>query len=138
MVYYRSYGLFLNIDAIAMAGNLSGFAKSIFAYLNWKSLVFALITILYSVYVFIGKPKERKCKSFVVCLCIALLFYGLDLLFYTGKVFYTRDSRIVQVQKMAEGRNSASMSHYVESSSIIHYLPVMFIYQKYRSDYLES
>ena len=138
LVYFRSYGLFLNVDALSMAGNLSGFTKSILTYLNWKTLVFLLITILFSICVFISKSKEKKYNLFIISLCLAFLFYGLDLLFYTGKVFPTNDSRIVQVKKIAEGRSSASMSHYVESSSIIHYFPIMFIYQKYRTDYLDS
>lgn len=137
-VYFRSYGLFLNIDVIGMAGNLSGFWNSIIAYINWKTLMFLVITILYTIYVIVCKPKERKVIPFFICFVVALLLYGCDLLLYTGKVFYTPESRIVQVKKMAEGKSSASMTHYVESSSILHYLPVMAIYQHFRSEYLES
>ena len=138
MVYFRSYGLFLNVDAISMVGNLSGFVNSILAYINWKTMIFVLITILYAIYVFISNSKEKTYKAFIFSLCMAFLFYGLDLLFYTGRVFPTNECRIVQVKKMADGHSSASMSHYVESSSILHYFPIVFIYQIYRTDYLES
>ena len=140
MVYFRSYGFFLDVDAISMAGNLSGFTKSIIAYINWKPIVFVLITILYAIYVLfiISKPQEKNYRVFVLCLCMAFFFYGLDLLFYTGKVFSSNENRISQVKKIAEGRIPSTMSFYIESSSIIHYVPSMFLFKKYRTDYLES
>lgn len=138
MVYFRSYGFFLDVDVISMAGNLSGFANAIWAYINWKTMFFVLITVLFAIYVFLRKPKEKNYKLFAICLCMAFLSYGFDLLFYTGRVFPTDENRIMQVKKMAEGHSSSSMSYYVESSSIIHYFPIIFIYQKYRTDYLDS
>ncbi|MBR5167929.1 MAG: sulfatase-like hydrolase/transferase [Salinivirgaceae bacterium] len=138
MVYFRSYGFFLDVDAISMVGNLSGFTNSILAYINWKTMFFVLITIFYAILVFFSKPKRINYSFFVLCLCLAFLFYGLDLLFYTGKVFSSNEKRISQVKKIAEGRIPSTMSFYIESSSIIHYVPIMFIFQKYRTDYLDS
>ncbi|MBR3979847.1 MAG: sulfatase-like hydrolase/transferase [Bacteroidales bacterium] len=42
------------------------------------------------------------------------------------------------MKKIAEGRIPSTMSFYIESSSIIHYVPSMFLFKKYRTDYLES
>ena len=137
-VYFRSYGLFLNIDVIAMAGNLSGFENSIMTYINWKTLFFVMITILYSVYVICCSAKDRKPLSFCLWFVVAIILYGADLLSYTGKVFGSPECRIARVKKIAEGKIPSSMTYYVESSSILHYMPVMFVYQHFRSEYLDT
>lgn len=136
-VYFRSYGLFLNIDVIAMADNLSGFENSIMTYINWKTLFFVMITILYSVYVICCSAKDRKPLSFCLWFVVAIILYGADLLSYTGNVFGSPECRVARVKKIAEGKVPSSMTSYVESSSILHYLPVMFVYQHFRSEYLE-
>lgn len=136
LIYFRSYGLFINLDVISMAGNLSGFTSSILAYCNWKIIVFLVLTVVYAICIYcIGESGENK-KYFLFSFLMTFALYGLSYCMYTGKVFPTNERRLVQVKKMAEGESPISMSHYVESSSILHYFPTMFIYQKYRYDFI--
>ena len=47
IVYYRSWGLWMNVQVIKMVDNMSGFWSSVLTLLNWKSFIFLLMTFLY-------------------------------------------------------------------------------------------
>lgn len=137
-IYVRSYGLFLTLDVIAMAGNLSGFTSSILAYVNWKVLIFFGITMMFAIFVWNIRITKRNYHLFLCAFLLTGALVLLEKLTYTGKVFPTHEPRLVQIQKIATGKSSASMSHYVESSSILHYFPTIFIYDAYHTAYLKD
>lgn len=139
-IYYRANGLFLNLDMILIAGNLSGFWTSIITYLNWNVFFLLIVSLLYSFLLLLLKAEfERNVITFCSCFALSILMYGADMLLYDGgKVFSYNDLRLRQLKSMAEGKSHASFTHYVESSSILHLFPSMFIFYIERSAYLKD
>lgn len=75
-IYYRSWGIWMNIEVIKMADNMSGFWSSVWTYtssLNW--LLFAL-TILYALLLYLipATQKKRYWKSFLLVLVLAYCY----------------------------------------------------------------
>lgn len=139
-IYFRSYGLFLTYDVIAMADNLSGFVMSILTYLNWKVSVFFFISIVFAFFLYwrVKDNSKRNILAFSLAIFLAIILLGIDTLTYTGKVFSSQEKRFIQVKNIAEGNSSASMSHYIESSSILHYLPTMVMYKYLQASFLNQ
>lgn len=138
-IYFRSNGLFLSLDMIFIADNLSGFWSSIFAYLNWKVFAFLMISVLYSFFLLYKRVTcERSLVKFFSCLGVTIIMYGTDVLLYDGNIFGHAHYRVRYVKTMAEGKSCATFSNYVESSSILHLFPTMLIFHVERSVYLKE
>lgn len=138
-IYFRANGLFLNIDMIFIADNLSGFWSSILAYLNWKVFVFLFISLLYSFFLLYRRATcERSLVKFFSCLVLSILIYCTDVLLYDGALFGSPDLRVKHVKEMAEGKTCVTFSYYVESSSILHLVPAIAIFHVEKSAYLKE
>ena len=74
--YFRANNLFINVEAMRMAGNLAGFEDSIFALFSPVILISIAITIIYTIILFVfakKKQNNRGWKSFCICICISFL-----------------------------------------------------------------
>lgn len=77
-IYFRSYDSVLDLSAIKMADNMSGYWSSVFYYLQWSDLMCFAITIFYIVFFFLCRRNGKKNIS--VFLVIFVLSYVLNLL----------------------------------------------------------
>ena len=64
LTYFRANNLFLSLDAIRMASNLSGYESAIGQYVDFTTWLFPLSTLVFcgvllALYVFLGKPEKR-------------------------------------------------------------------------------
>lgn len=80
LIYFRANGVFLSFSAIQMASNLQGFEGSIWAYWNWKSTIFIVLTIIYSILIIPIEVKSRLIKPFVFALVLAILLEGISVM----------------------------------------------------------
>lgn len=80
MVYYRSWGAFMNVSVIRMADNMDGFWASVWTYLNWKSVLPLCITIIFTLFIsFWGTSEKKKCRwgAFIGVLILAYCYIPL-------------------------------------------------------------
>lgn len=76
--YYRANGVFLNMDAILMADNMSGFWDSVIVYFSWKSYMPFLISIIYAIIIYtVPKSPKRHWKWFITCIVLCYLFFPI-------------------------------------------------------------
>lgn len=92
VIYFRSNQLLIDVFAFSMASNMEGFWDSILLYLDFKSFVPFLITLFYSIFVFLlhcYKSPRRTIKYSIFCFLFAYLcsFCGIECL----RFWYERD-----------------------------------------------
>lgn len=78
MIYYRAWGIFMNVSVIQMADNMDGFWQSVWTYMNWKVCVPLVVTLVYAIIlVFVPKGRSRRWWVFALLLCIAYCYVPL-------------------------------------------------------------
>ena len=76
LVYYQANECFLDINAILMAYNLSGFESSIKTFINISFVTFPILTIIYTLFLHSSKNlynKKRNYNIFLLILGICIL-----------------------------------------------------------------
>ena len=146
VLYYRQCSLFIDFDVIKMAGNLNGFMSSILTYINWKTIVFVAITVLYCGAMFFVKKNNKplifktSVKGFVIAFVTSLALVVYDFtLGYGSNLMYTNRNKewfdINQFQwgwKVAKGKSLYSdlqRPNFVERGTVFHYFPCLCIYE---------
>ena len=146
IIYFRANDLFLNFETIAMVGNLNGFWSSITAYFNWKILLFAVLTGLYSFFIIKSSPSTNRfwlkfglCHFFVILLIFydSVLGYGSK----KEKVFLS-DFNMMQaallIAKYQSPEDNLVRRSWVESATVFHYFPASLLCQVTKSYYSKN
>lgn len=75
-IYFRANNLFITLDAIMMANNMNGFWSSVILYMNWKALLFPLITIVYALLIYLAPLNiHRHFTSFLITTLLTLVLW---------------------------------------------------------------
>lgn len=77
LVYYRSTMSVIDITAISMVGNMSGFWDSVWFLLSWKDTIFYGLTLLYCIGFYFLNTSQTKWKYSVVAFVVS---YGMTLM----------------------------------------------------------
>lgn len=152
LIYYRANGFFLDMDTIAMAGNMAGFWSSVVTYINWSVYAIVATTILLCAYlVFVSKKKIVGSKNsnwcgFAIGMSIVLVL-GLFNWFcgYKNTKETLPDQNdgwkyncITAVQNVESGNFQMfnwCVSQWVEAQSPMHFFPALAYSCLYRTYY---
>ncbi len=152
LIYFRANGFFLDIDTIAMAGNMDGFWSSVGAYINWSVYVIVATSILLFVYlVFVFKKKiadntNNSWLGFAIGMSVVIVL-GLFNWFCGYK--NTKETSLGQddgwkyncitaVQNVESGNFQMfnwCVSQWVEAQSPMHFFPALAYSGIYRAYY---
>lgn len=152
LIYFRANGFFLDIDTIAMAGNMDGFWSSVVAYINWAVYAIVATSILLFVYlVFVFKKKiadntNNSWRGFAIGMSIVLVlvlfnwFCGYKNTKETlpGQDDGWKYNCITAVQNVESGHFQMfnwSVSQWVEAQSPMHFIPALAYSGIYRIYY---
>jgi len=135
LVYFNVDGLFVDIHAVKLIGNLNGFFSSVATYLDIKVFSFWAITVLYAIYVYRNKQIfiKRNILGFVVCYILIAFIFIFDFLWGYGKENkFTRRNPIQVVYNTFHTDaypTSANKTYMiVERGSIIHSIFTLGVY----------
>lgn len=140
-IYYRANDLFLDTETIMIADNLNGFWSSIVAYLNWKTISFAVVSVL--LYVFLAFTKvdsNRKWKEFTIASAVSVLLFVGD--HFAGYSTYKSTlpenqtgweySAFKSVRQITSGNyffNNFIFSQWFEAQTPLHFFPAILYKQ---------
>ena len=127
ILYFRANNILLTYNAIMMANNLGGVGGSVLMFVNWKSIIFLLLTLVYAIVVLwiaplnVSQPGKR---SFILTVCLLGVTYLCSAL--GGYANYRHLVRSGDVDKTATiqpfigafKQSSADAYRYVEQHSI--------------------
>lgn len=146
-IYYRANDLFLDTETIMIVDNLNGFWSSIATYLNWKSLLFFVLTILLCVFLaFVNVKNERNWKHFGIATAISVIlflgdhFAGYSTYKTTTQVDYWKYSAFKVVWRMSSGNyfyDNWVRSQWVEAQTPLHFFPT-FLYKQICDKYYKK
>lgn len=64
LIYYRAWGIWMNVETMRMADNMDGFWGSVWAYMNWTTTIYVALTIVYGcvlgVLCYLWKQKKNE------------------------------------------------------------------------------
>ena len=135
LIYYRANDLFLDVETIMIADNLSGFGRSISTYVNWKAPTFLILTILFSCFLACATVKNnRQWKGFVVASVVSVALFLGD--HFAGYSTYKTTpgaepwmySSFKTVYEMSSGRFYYSnwvRKQWVEGQTPLHFVPAL-------------
>ena len=139
IIYYRAYGFFLDFETIGMAGNMSGFWGAILTYINWKTYIFIVLLLLYSLLYFIiiqrfDKDSSRiKLKCYIATLSLSVVLFTYDFVWGYGNRRDTYcQNQFQRAISMANGTcpySSLAEPTFVEKGTLLHYFPAYAIYR---------
>lgn len=132
VIYFRSRNeaLLIDVYAFGLLGDLKGFESSILMYIDWKSLSFFIVSLLYAFVVYLVKQPERSFSIFgiVIFFILMLDFIGTECL----RLQYARDPNIRDINQkhyynsLSPSIRAALFQHSttrsVSSFSIVHLL----------------
>ena len=72
LFYYKANSLFLSVETMKMADNMSGFWNSLYAYMGWDIISFFFVTILYVIALLALSKKTYK-QSTIKFISVMLL-----------------------------------------------------------------
>ena len=137
LFYYKANTLFLSVETMKMADNMSGFWDSLLAYMGWDIFIMPVSTILYIIVVLLlhlQHAYHRKYPHFMITLITSIAIMMLCNYFYelvckklepSFKIHYFPLGRICSPL----GPQSMDFSNaYIESNSIISYFPACLLY----------
>ncbi|MBP5411843.1 MAG: sulfatase-like hydrolase/transferase [Bacteroidales bacterium] len=122
-----------------MAGNMSGFWGAILTYINWKTYMFIVLLLLYSLLYFIiiqrfDKDSSRiKLKCYMATLSLSVVLFTYDFVWGYGNRRDTYcQNQFQRAISMANGAcpySSLAEPSFVEKGTLLHYFPSYVIYQ---------
>ena len=146
MIYFRANGFFLDIDTIAMAGNMDGFWNSIWAYMNWTIYIIPVTTLVLSIYCFFAhkipcvNKTSRSWRSFAIAILLVVLLGLYDWFWgakntketYPGAGDGWKYNFITAIKKTVNGNNMLLVTNqWYESQSCMHFFPAILSYYLY-------
>ncbi len=152
MIYFRANGFFLDIDTIAMAGNMDGFWNSVWAYINWTIFAVLFTTIILCAYCIFARMfncvnrAEKSWPGFVIAMAfIAVLgFYDWFLGAKNTKETFSglndgwRYNFVTAVNQTESGNNQMMnyvLTQWIECQSPMHFFPAVLYSYFYRLYY---
>ncbi len=150
MIYYRANGFFLDIDTIAMAGNMEGFWNSIWTYMNWTVLAILVTTVLLCVYCCLSIRMPfvtntiRSWSSFSIVMALVGILGIFNWFFgaknnketYPGADDGWKYNYVTAVKATVSGNTMFfATSQWIESQSCMHFIPALLYYYLYEIYY---
>ncbi|MCQ2342819.1 MAG: sulfatase-like hydrolase/transferase [Paludibacteraceae bacterium] len=77
LVYIRTNNLYLDVYALSMAGNMSGFWNSVLIFIEWKDIIFFILSALISIIIWLLNSKKRNVLLWGVLLMFSVVFHYL-------------------------------------------------------------
>lgn len=152
IIYYRANGFFLDIDTIAMAGNMEGFWSSVWTYTNWTVLAILFTTALLFTYCYFARKMPfvthttRNWSGFAIVMSIIVVL-GVFNWFFGAK--NTKETAMdandgwkynfITAVKQTETGNNQMMNYvltqWVECQTPMHFFPAVLYSYFYRLYY---
>lgn len=138
LFYYKANTLFLSVETMKMADNMSGFWDSLLTYMGWDIFIMPILSLFYVGVLWLlhlYHSSKRKYPHFAVTmissLALAVLcnyFSGMIYRKYdpTAKIYYFPFGDIYRVAKV-ELWNDFGCNRYIMNQSIISYFPACFV-----------
>lgn len=134
LFYYKANTLFLSVETMKMADNMSGFWDSLLTYMGWDIFIMPILTLLYAVVfllLHLQHTSQRKYPhfaiTFITSIAFAVLcnyFYGLS---YNIKIHYSPFGQVYGFNKREKLSKDFDYA-YIKDNSIISYFPACFVY----------
>lgn len=139
LFYYKANTLFLSVETMKMADNMSGFWDSLLTYMGWDIFIMPILSLFYVGVLWLlhlyHSPK-RKYLHFIVTMLTSFVismlcsyFYGLT---YHTKVHYFPFGQVYDCDKHEIWIDFEYA--YIDNNSIISYLPACIIYNLISSE----
>ena len=137
ILYFRANNILLTYHAITMAKNVGGVGGSILMFVNWKSAIFLILTVVYAIVAMWLTPVNRTepgKRIYVTNICVLLAafvfsFFGN----YANSLLRMRASAELTRSQMSNPFSDAfelsvtDPCRYVEQHSVLTYLPIAFL-----------
>ena len=146
-VYFRANGLFVSVSMLSFAGNIKGYTSSITNYIDGRTFLFLLPTLLYAVALwFMPRKMKRRWTPFALSLLI-------------GTALVMVDNALINEQNRRKGHNYGPLTvekvmpfhvsehrmmfdweaqySLIRDHSLIGYFPLHFIYERKLQRYRE-
>lgn len=139
LFYYKANTLFLSVETMKMADNMSGFWDSLLTYMGWDIFIMPIITILYVAILLLlhlYRSPKRKYPHFFITLVISIALmvfcnyaYGLCYKKIAGvtKIYAFPFGGVCSIV-YEEPWTDFNGGHYIRNYSIISYFPACFFY----------
>lgn len=101
LIYYQAWGELMNVSVIMMAGNMDGFWNSIWLYVNWRLLLFPILTILYSLVVVLLPTVVDRKRWYITLILLIATYLSVPVTQYDA---WKEDLNNKKAQNMAENR----------------------------------
>ncbi|MGM9810890.1 MAG: LTA synthase family protein [Paludibacteraceae bacterium] len=139
LFYYKANTLFLSVETMKMADNMSGFWDSLLTYMGWDIFIMPILTILYAttmLLLHLYRSPIRKYPHFAITMftSIALSVLGN----YLGGVISRKYEPTAEIYSFPFGSvyrvakidlwEDFNAELYVNNQSIISYFPACFVY----------
>lgn len=139
LFYYKANTLFLSVETMKMADNMSGFWDSLLTYMGWDIFIMPILSLVYVGVLWLlhlyHSPKRTylhfivtMLTSFVISM-LCSYFYGLT---YHTKVHYFPFGQVYDCDKHEIWIDFEYA--YIDNNSIISYLPACIIYNLISSE----
>lgn len=156
LFYYKANTLFLSVETMKMADNMSGFWDSLLTYMGWDIFIMPILTILYAatmLLLHLQKTNQRKYPHFAITLAISIALmvfcnyaYSLSMKSWTPQNSTTEEINekwlsdekfncyfpfgnvYYWARKQSSLDYNAFAMQYVKDYSVIGYFPACFMY----------
>ena len=139
LFYYKANTLFLSVETMKMADNMSGFWDSLLTYMDWDIFIMPILSLFYVGVLWLLRlyhSSKRKYPHFAVTMissiALAVLcnyFIGMIYRKYdtNAKIYFFPFGDIYRVAKV-ELWEDFGCNRYIMNQSIISYFPACFVY----------
>lgn len=148
LFYFKANGLYLTLEVIGMAGNLSGFESSLFALLDWDVWMTLAITIVYVLFFIVlrlGQCQMHSYKWFFVWILSFLLLdcvsnasfwyhsYWEKKPSFSDRIANAYPFGLVHNDAVSHSNCSDYRNDYMYYQSVLSYFPAMFLHNYWTS-----
>ncbi len=137
ILYFRANNILLTYQAITMAKNVGGVGGSVLMFVNWKSAIFLILTVVYAVVAMwlapVNKtsPEKRSYMTNIGVLLAAFVFsFCGNYANYMLRMRANAELTLTQLTDPFSDAFELSMNdpyHYVQQHSVLTYLPMAFL-----------
>ena len=139
LFYYKANTLFLSVETMKMADNMSGFWDSLLTYMGWDIFIMPILTILYAatmllLHLYRSPKQEYPHFAITLAISIALMVFCN----YAYGLFYRKIEPNTKIYAFPFGGVYSVVytelwadfngGHYIKNYSIISYFPSCFVY----------
>ena len=139
LFYYKANTLFLSVETMKMADNMSGFWDSLLTYMGWDIFIMPILTILYAatmLLLHLYRSPQRKYPHFAITMLTSLALAVLGN--YLGGVIFRKYEPTAEIYSFPFGSvyriakidlwEDFNAEPYINNQSIISYFPACFVY----------